>query len=64
MDFSTSGSPAPHHLPEFAQTHVHWVMPSNHLTLCLLLLLPSVFSIIRVFFNESVLHLVTYLFYI
>ena len=34
------------------------VMPSIHLILChLLLLLPSVFSIIRVFSNESVLHI-------
>ena len=32
-----------------------WVMPSNHLTLCHPLLLPSVFPSIRVFFNESVL---------
>ena len=33
------------------------VMPSNHLILCRpLLLLPSVFPSIRVFFNESVLH--------
>ena len=33
------------------------VMPSNHLTLCrLLLLLPSIFPSIRVFSNESVLH--------
>ena len=32
------------------------VMPSNHLILCLLiLLLPSIFSSIRVFYNESVL---------
>ena len=34
------------------------VMPSNHLILCLpLLLLPSVFPSIRVFSNESVLHI-------
>ena len=34
------------------------VMPSNHLILCCpLLLLPSLFPIIRVFSNESVLHL-------
>ena len=35
------------------------VMPSNHLTLChsLLLLLPSIFPSIRVFSNESVLHI-------
>ena len=33
-------------------------MPSNHLILCLpLLLLPSLFPIIRVFSNESVLHI-------
>ena len=34
------------------------VMPSNHLVLCHpLLLLPSIFPSIRVFFNESVLHI-------
>ena len=34
------------------------VMPSNHLILCLpLLLLPSIFPRIRVFSNESVLHI-------
>ena len=34
------------------------VMPSNHLTLCCpLLLLPSIFPSIRVFSNESVLHI-------
>ena len=34
------------------------VMPSNHLILCrLLVLLPSIFPIIRVFSNESVLHI-------
>ena len=34
------------------------VMPTNHLILChLLLLLPSVFLSIRVFSNESVLHI-------
>ena len=48
-----------HFLPEFAQTHVHWAgMPSNHLILsCSLLLLPSVFPIIRVFSNEPVLRI-------
>ena len=25
MDCSTPGFPVLHHLPEFAQTHVHWV---------------------------------------
>ena len=34
------------------------MMPSNHLILCrALLLLPSIFSSIRVFSNESVLHI-------
>ena len=51
------GFPVHHQLPELAQTHVHRsVMPSNHLTLChLLLLLPSIIPSIRGFFNESVL---------
>ena len=33
------------------------VMPSNHLVLCHALLLPSIFPIIRVFSNESVLRI-------
>ena len=46
-------------LPEFIQTHVlELVMPSNHLILCRPLLLPpSIFPSIRVFSNESVLHI-------
>ena len=52
MDCSTPGFPVLHQLLEFAQTHVHKsVMPSNHLTLCLLLL-PSIFPSIRVFSKE------------
>ena len=45
--------------PEFAQTNVtESVMPSNHLILCHpLLLLPSILPSIRVFSNESVLHI-------
>ena len=41
------------------QTHsIELVMPSNHLILCcLLLLLPSIFPSIRVFSNESALHM-------
>ena len=39
-------------------TSIELVMPSNHLILCWpLLLLPSIFPSIRVFFNESVLHI-------
>ena len=39
-------------------TFIQLVMPSNHLILCCLLLLPpSIFYIIRVFSNESVVHI-------
>ena len=59
MDCSTPGFPVRHQLLELIQTHVHQVvMPSNHFTLCRpLLRLPSVFPRIRVFSNESVLHI-------
>ena len=62
MDCSTPGFPVLHYLPEFAQIHkfmsIESVMLSNHLNLCRpLLLLPSVFSSIRVFSNELVLHI-------
>ena len=59
MDCSTPGLPVHHQLPEFTQTHViESVMPSNYLILChSLLLLPSIFPSIRVFSNESVLHI-------
>ena len=55
MDCSTPGFPVLHHLPEFAQLmSIESVMPSNHLIPChLLLLLPSVFPSIRVFFPMS-----------
>ena len=36
---------------------VESVMPSDHLILCRLLLLPSIFPSIRVFSNESALHI-------
>ena len=59
IDYSTPGFPVHYQLLELAQTHVHeLVMPSNHVILsCPLLLLPSVFPSIRVFSNESVLHI-------
>ena len=50
MDCSTPGLPVHHQLPEPTQTHVHWV---GHP----LLLLPSIFPSIRVFSNESALHI-------
>ena len=58
MDCSTPGLPVHHQLPESIQTHVHWsMMPSNHLILYHPLLLPSIFPSIRVFPNESGLHI-------
>ena len=59
MDCSTPGFPAVHNLPEFAQLmSIKLVMPYTHLILCrLLLLLPSIFPSIRVFSNESALHI-------
>ena len=36
---------------------IELVMPSNHVILCPLLLLPSIFPTKRVFSNESVLHI-------
>ena len=58
MDCSTSGFYVLHHLPEFAQTQIHWVGDAfNHLFLCHPLLhLSSIFPSIRVISNESVLH--------
>ena len=59
MDCSMPGFPVYHQLPELAQIHVHeLVMSSNHVILCCpLLVLPSIFPSIRVFSNESVLHI-------
>ena len=58
MDCSMPGFPVLLYLLEFAQTHVHWVMPSNHLILCRPLLFPpSIFPSIRVFSNESALRI-------
>ena len=58
MNCSTPGLPVHHQLLEFTQTHVHWVSDAIHLVLCLpLLLLPSIFPSIKVFSNESALHI-------
>ena len=54
---STPVFPVLHYLPEFTQSHVHWVgdaIQSSHLLLPSSLL-PSVFPRIRVFSNESAL---------
>ena len=59
MDCSTLGLLVHHQLPEFTQTHVHWVsdaiQPSYPLSSPSTL--PSIFPSIRVFSNESVLHI-------
>ena len=61
MDCSRPGFPVHHQLPELAQTHVHWVgnaIQPSHLILCHpLRFLPLVLPSIRVFSNESVLHI-------
>ena len=57
MDCSMPGFPVLHHLLQLAQTH-RWFMSSNHLVLCgSLLLLLSILPSIRVFSNESALHI-------
>ena len=59
MDCSMPGLPVCHQLPELLKLmSIESVMPSSHLILCRpLLLLPSIFPSIRVFSNESVLHI-------
>ena len=58
MDCSTPGLPVHHHswsLPK--PMSIELMRPSNHLLLCQPLLLPSIFPSIRVFSNESALHI-------
>ena len=58
MNHSTPGLPVHHHLPEFTQTSIESEMPSSHLILCRpLLLLSPIPPSIRVFSNESILHM-------
>ena len=59
MNRSMPGLPVHHQLPEFTQTHaIELVMPSSHRILCRpLLLLPPIPPSIRVFSNESTLHM-------
>ena len=61
MNHSTPGLPVHHQLPESTKPmSIESVMPSNHLILCRhhpLLLVPSIFPSIRVFSNESALHI-------
>ena len=55
MNRSTPGLPVHHQLPEFMS--IESVMPSSHLILCCPLLLPPIPPSIRVFSNESTLHM-------
>ena len=58
MNCNMPGLPVHHQLLELTQTHVHWDSDTMHLILCHpLLLLPSIFPRIRVFSNESALHI-------
>ena len=59
MNCSTPGLPVHHQLPEFAQTHVHWVGNAIQPPHPLLSPSPTTFNIsrIRVFSNESALHI-------
>ena len=53
MDCSTPGLPVHHQLPEFTQTHVHWVGDAIQPSILHhpILLLPSIFPSIRIFFQ-------------
>ena len=59
MDCSMLGFPVLHHLPELAQTLVYWVWWC-HPTIsssCPLFVLPSIFPSVRVFSNDTALHI-------
>ena len=61
MECSMPGFPIHHQLLDSADLlklmSMELMMPSNHLILCLPLLLPSIFPSIKVFSNESTLHI-------
>ena len=59
MNCNMQGLPVHHQLPSSLRlTSIETMMPSNHLILCHpLLLSPSIFPSIRVFSNESALHM-------
>ena len=59
MNCGTPGLPVHHQLPEFLKLmSIESVMPSSHLILCHpLLLLPPIPPSIRIFSNESTLHM-------
>ena len=59
MDCSTPGFPVLHSLLEFTQTHIRWIadaiQPSH--PLLPLILVPSIFPSIRVFYNKAALRI-------
>ena len=60
MDCSMPGFPVHHQIRELIQIHVHRVADAiqpSHPVCCPLFFLPSIFPSIRVFSNESVLHI-------
>ena len=59
QDCSTPGLPVHHRLPEFTQTHVRWVSDATQPSNLLSSPSPPAFNLspIRVFSNESVLHM-------
>ena len=58
MDCRTPALPVHHSQSLLKLMSIEWVTPTNHLILCCpLLLLPSVFPRIKVFSNESALHI-------
>ena len=59
MECATLGFPVLHHLPQLAQTHVHWVGDAIQASSSLLSPSPPAFNFpqIRVFSKESTLHI-------
>ena len=58
MNRTMPGLPVHHQLPSLPKLmSIELVMPSSHLILCHPLLLPSIFPSIKVFSNESALHI-------
>ena len=57
MDCNMPGLPVLHYLPEFVQTHVHWISDAIQPSCPLSSPSPPAFPSIRVFSNESVLHI-------
>ena len=59
MDCSTPGFPVLHHLPDFAQIHIHWVSDTIQPSHPLLPFSPPALKLpsIRVFSTESALHI-------